>query len=86
MEQLRNLEKAVLPKLLEEVNRRGESIREDAKNGVLKEKIKKEVVEQNIVEGSKPMVASPEVMKTKKHQKWVYLHEFPINQNALEEK
>jgi len=45
MEQLRNLEKAVLPKLLEEVNRRGESVREDAKNEVLKEKIKKEVVE-----------------------------------------
>ena len=43
-EQVRNLEKAVLPKLLEEVNRRGERDREDAKDGVMEDKINAGVV------------------------------------------
>ena len=38
-EHLGNLEKAVLPKLLEEVTRRAERDREDAKDGILEEKI-----------------------------------------------
>jgi hypothetical protein len=43
-EQLRNLEKAVLPKLLEEVNRRGERVKEDAKDGIMENKINAGVV------------------------------------------